>query len=101
MPLLVFFTNNTITKQTVTSMKLKKFNHSKELPQFYTATILDWKMPLKSEKYKMIIIESLFAIVGVFTNNLSTQQTSEFMKLKKFNSKEGSCHCWCFSPTIQ
>jgi len=44
-------------------MKLKKFNHNKELPQFYTATILDWKMLLKSEKYKMIIIESLQYLV--------------------------------------
>ena len=40
-------------------MKLKKFNHIKECPQFYTATILNWKKLLRPEKYKMIIIESL------------------------------------------
>ena len=63
LPLLVFFTNNPFTKQTTISMKLKKFNHNKELPQFYTATILDWKMLLKSDRYKMIIIESLQYLV--------------------------------------
>ncbi len=28
-------------------------------PQFYTATILDWKQLLKPEKYKMVIMASL------------------------------------------
>ncbi len=44
-------------------MKLKKFNHIEKCPQFYTATILDWKKLLRPEKYKMIIIESLQYLV--------------------------------------
>ena len=44
-------------------MKRKKFNHLEEYPQFYTATILDWKKLLYPEKYKMIIIESLQYLV--------------------------------------
>ena len=44
-------------------MKLHKFNHIKEYPQFYTATILNWKKLLKPEKYKMIIVESLQYLV--------------------------------------
>ena len=44
-------------------MKLLKFNHIKECPQFYTATLLDWKKLLHAEKYKMIIIESLQYLV--------------------------------------
>ncbi len=44
-------------------MNLHKFNHIKECPQFYTATILNWKKLLKPEKYKMIIIESLQFLV--------------------------------------
>jgi len=38
-PLLVFFTNNLFRKQTTISMKLNKFNHNKELPQFYYAIV--------------------------------------------------------------
>ena len=34
-----------------------------DCPQFYTATILDWKKLLKPEKYKLIIIESLQFLV--------------------------------------
>jgi len=44
-------------------MQLKKFNHIEGCPQFYTATILDWKKLLKPEKYKMILIESLQYLV--------------------------------------
>ena len=44
-------------------MKLPKFNHIEECPQFYTASILDWKKLLKPEKYKMILIESLQYLV--------------------------------------
>ncbi len=44
-------------------MQLKRFNHIEECPQFYTATILDWKKLLKPEKYKMILIESLQYLV--------------------------------------
>ncbi len=44
-------------------MQLKKSNHIEECPQFYTATILDWKKLLKPERYKMIIIESLQYLV--------------------------------------
>lgn len=45
-------------------MKLKKFNHIKNTPQFYTATIFEWKKLLKPEKYKMILIESLQYLVN-------------------------------------
>ncbi|PHR70327.1 MAG: transposase [Lutibacter sp.] len=44
-------------------MELTKFNHIENCPQFYTATILNWKKLLKPEKYKMIIIESLQYLV--------------------------------------
>ena len=44
-------------------MQLKKFNQLENCPQFYTATILEWKNLLKPEKYKMIIIESLQYLV--------------------------------------
>ena len=44
-------------------MKLLKFNHQTECPQFYTATILNWKKILKPEKYKTILIESLQYLV--------------------------------------
>ncbi len=52
-------------------MKSHKFNHIKECPQFYTATILDWKKLLKPGQYKMIIVELLqFSPLFVFfTNN--------------------------------
>jgi putative transposase len=36
---------------------------SQNLPQFFTATILDWKMLLKSNKFKDIIINSLNYLV--------------------------------------
>jgi len=45
------------------------FNH---YPQFFTATILEWKHLLKQDDYKQIIIESLLffpAVVGLVTNN--------------------------------
>ena len=44
-------------------MELQKFNHQVECPQFYTATILQWKKLLKSEKIKIIVIESLQYLV--------------------------------------
>jgi len=40
------------------SMKLKPIK-IEDCPQFFTATILDWKKLLKPEKYKLIIIDSL------------------------------------------
>ena len=40
------------------SMKLKPIK-IEDCPQFFTATILDWKRLLKPEKYKLIIIDSL------------------------------------------
>ena len=63
-PLLVFFTNKLLlTKSINKTVQLNKFNHIEECPQFYTATILEWKKLLKPEKYKMIIIESLQYLV--------------------------------------
>ncbi len=44
-------------------MKLKPLKHNEDCPQFYTATIKDWKMLLRPEKYKVIIIESLQYLV--------------------------------------
>ena len=35
-----------------------------EYPQFFTATNLEWKMLLKSNKYKDIIVESMRFIVN-------------------------------------
>ena len=37
--------------------------HIQDCPQFYTATIVNWKKLLKPEKYKIIIIESLQYLV--------------------------------------
>ena len=51
------------TDSKITQMKLQKFNHQEECPQFYTATILQWKNLLKPEKIKMILIESLQYLV--------------------------------------
>jgi len=61
---MVFFTNKLLlTKSINKTVQLNKFNHIEECPQFYTATILEWKKLLKPEKYKMIIIESLQYLV--------------------------------------
>jgi REP element-mobilizing transposase RayT len=37
--------------------------HIEDCPQFYTATILDWKKLIKPEKYKLILVESLQFLV--------------------------------------
>ena len=50
-----------------------------DCPQFYTATILDWKKLLKPEKYKLIIIESLQFLV------ILLRQESFFQNLYKIN----------------
>jgi putative transposase len=36
-----------------------------EWPQYFTATNLEWKKLLQLDKYKDIIVDSLYAIVGV------------------------------------
>jgi putative transposase len=38
-------------------------HHAAEHPQFFTATILEWKLLLKPDKYKNILIESLKFLV--------------------------------------
>jgi REP element-mobilizing transposase RayT len=44
---------------------------SNNLPQFFTATILDWKMLLKPNEYKEIIINSLKYLVNVQKINVN------------------------------
>jgi putative transposase len=38
-------------------------NSTTSYPQFFTATILEWKHLLKTDAYKMIIVESLKYLV--------------------------------------
>jgi len=45
-------------------MELLKFNHIDNCPQFYTATINNWKNLLKPDKYKVFLIESLQFLVS-------------------------------------
>jgi len=40
-----------------------KEQYAQEWPQFFTATIQEWKHLLKEEKYKLIIIESRWKII--------------------------------------
>jgi len=40
-------------------------------PQFYAATILEWKPLLKQDKYKDVIIESCFSIIKIKMVNTS------------------------------
>ena len=57
-----------------------------DCPQFYTATIKDWKKLLKPEKYKMVVIESLhylFKEERVIARESPTS-ISFFIKKKRF-----------------
>ena len=62
-----------------------------EYPQFFTATIQDWKRVLALDKYKAIVIESLHFLV-----------TSKRIKLNAFVIMENHIHLiWQMQPNIK
>ena len=62
-----------------------------EYPQFFTATIQDWKRVLALDKYKAIVIESLRFLV-----------TSKRIKLNAFVIMENHIHLiWQMQPNIK
>jgi putative transposase len=47
-----------------------KINYPENWPQFFTATIADWKPLLKEDNYKDIIVASLQSLVAMSKINL-------------------------------